>query len=76
MTTETKTDRQRRLARERHRRSERDALRCAALAPPLNMDMYQKRLMHSDLICAAGGFAEPAEAVTLLHTTLPNWAGQ
>ncbi|MEK2642134.1 hypothetical protein AAAB92_27175 [Pseudomonas aeruginosa] len=35
------------------------------------MDMYQGTADALDLICAAGGFAEPAEAVTLLHTTLP-----
>ncbi|MDF5881718.1 hypothetical protein P4M26_10110 [Pseudomonas aeruginosa] len=43
MTNETKTDRQRRLARERQRaKRERDALRRAALGGRrFNMDMYQ-----------------------------------
>ncbi|MEK2631633.1 hypothetical protein AAAC13_01955 [Pseudomonas aeruginosa] len=68
MTNETKTDRQRRLARERQRaKRERDALRRAALGGRrFNMDMYQGTADALDLICAAGGFAEPAEAVTLL----------
>ncbi len=73
MTNETKTDRQRRLARERQRaKRERDALRRAALGGRrFNMDMYQGTADALDLICAAGGFAEPAEAVTLPYTTLP-----
>ncbi|EMB0054523.1 TPA: hypothetical protein ACXJEI_001367 [Pseudomonas aeruginosa] len=68
MTNETKTDRQRRLARERQRaKRERDALRRAALGGRrFNMDMYQGTADALDLICAAGGFAEPAEVVTLL----------
>ncbi|PTZ18234.1 hypothetical protein DB385_05790 [Pseudomonas aeruginosa] len=68
MTNETKTDRQRRLARERQRaKRERDALRRAALGGRrFNMDMYQGTADALDLICAAGGFTEPAEAVTLL----------
>ena len=73
MTNETKTDRQRRLARERQRaKRERDALRRAALGGRrFNMDMYQGTADALDLICAAGGFAEPAEAVTCSYTTSP-----
>lgn len=57
MTNETKTDRQRRLARERQRaKRERDALRRAALGGRrFNMDMYQGTADALDLICAAGG---------------------
>ncbi|ENB5882369.1 hypothetical protein ABHI58_001153, partial [Pseudomonas aeruginosa] len=56
MTNETKTDRQRRLARERQRaKRERDALRRAALGGRrFNMDMYQGTADALDLICAAG----------------------
>ncbi|MFU4107748.1 hypothetical protein ACM7D3_25945 [Pseudomonas aeruginosa] len=73
MTNETKTDRQRRLARERQRaKRERDALRRAALGGRrFNMDMYQGTADALDLICAAGGFAEPAEASPCSYTTLP-----
>ncbi|KSH06993.1 hypothetical protein AO964_22990 [Pseudomonas aeruginosa] len=68
MTTETKAERRRRMARERQRaKRERDALRRAALGGRrFNMDMYQGTADALDLICAAGDFAEPAEAVTLL----------
>ncbi|NQB84606.1 hypothetical protein DZ914_031160, partial [Pseudomonas aeruginosa] len=52
MTNETKTDRQRRLARERQRaKRERDALRRAALGGRrFNMDMYQGTADALDLI--------------------------
>ncbi|WP_262242613.1 hypothetical protein [Pseudomonas aeruginosa] len=73
MTNETKTDRQRRLARERQRaKRERDALRRAALGGRrFNMDMYQGTADALDLICAAGGFASRPRWSPCSYTTLP-----
>lgn len=68
MTTETKAERRRRMARERQKaKRERDAQRRAALGGRrFSMDMFQATADALALICQRGGFAEPAEAVTLL----------
>ncbi|WP_457928458.1 hypothetical protein [Pseudomonas aeruginosa] len=73
MTTETKTDRQRRLARERQRaKRERDSLRRAALGGRrFNMDMYQGTADALDLICAAGASPSRPRRSPCSYTTLP-----
>lgn len=66
--TESKEERQRRMARDRQRRKRLadEAKRVRAASRPVTFDAYQGTQDDLALICELGGFEVQAEAITLI----------